>query len=100
MRYKMIINTRSLNRSSSIQDKIILSGQMLTNTIKYTPILTTYKNDVALDEIACLYRHTRACTGTDVPMETQGVSARALTVPRINFERAYTGNKVHIYKEA
>jgi len=95
----MFIRTCSFNQTQSTQDKTILSGQALTNTLKNIPILTLLKNDNALDEMPCLSRHTRAYTGTGVSMKAQDVSGKARTVPTINFYRAQTGNKVDIYKK-
>jgi len=95
----MFIRTCSFNQTQSTQDKTILSGQVLSNTLKNTPILTLLKNHNALDELPCLYKHTRACTGTGVSMKAQKVFGKARTVPAIDFYRARTGNKVDIYKK-
>ncbi len=99
----MIIDTCSFNQTQSTRDKNALSGQMPVNTIKNTPentpIFMPFINRYTLDEIPCLYRHIRACTGTGVSKEAREVSGKAHTVPAIIFYRARTGNKVDIYKK-
>ena len=87
-----------VNQSQSIRDKNILSGEMITNIPKNILISSFSKIGNTLDEAACLHRHTSACTGTGVSGQAQVVSTEARAVPTSNFNRAWAGNKVDIYK--
>jgi len=73
----MIINTCSFNQSQSIRDQKDLSGEMTIDTSKNTLISTFFKMSSAIDEMVYLYRYSRTCRSTCVPMGVQNVLREA-----------------------
>ena len=93
----MIIK-HSLNQSLEIQDKNTLSGQMFTNSLKNTPILTPFKNNNGLDEMVSLGSDRCSWRETGVAGKRYSVSSEKRTVARAFLERRYVATEVYSIK--
>ncbi len=68
----MFISTYLFNQTQGIQDKNILSGPMLTNTLKNTLILTVFNTPYTLDELllSCVNGCCQVTTPVDMCQQT------------------------------